>query len=205
MRQTNQTAKLRPTKAYHLKNNRNLWNYRLPCTWTKEHADSVRHCFRSETTLTLRVTFWLLWWKYLGADYIIMLHFFPSPCYGEWVDSIPFFYSAIFRPFRPISAYAWTAASYQWEGEYDGGVLLCGDGAQSLQVAQLQAGWRLCDHQRCLLQGAGGVHLSLCRDHLQTGNTLPTMQPNIPGPEQPLLLSLSTSLNNKATIVCVFN
>lgn len=52
------------------------------------------------------------------------------------------------------------------QGEDDGGVLLCCDGAESLQVAKLQ-GWRgLCDHEGRLLQSARGIHFTLCCDHL---------------------------------------
>lgn len=52
--------------------------------------------------------------------------------------------------------------------EDDGGVLLCCDGVESLQVAQLQGRRGLRDHQGRLLQGAGRVHLALGCDHLQT-------------------------------------
>lgn len=55
----------------------------------------------------------------------------------------------------------------QRQGEDDSGVLLGGDGVERLQVAQLQSGGRLGDHQRSLLQGSGGIHLSLGSDHLQ--------------------------------------
>lgn len=52
------------------------------------------------------------------------------------------------------------------EGEDDGGVLLCRDGVEGLQVAKLQGWGRLCDHEGRLLQGARGVHLTLCRNNL---------------------------------------
>lgn len=53
----------------------------------------------------------------------------------------------------------------QWED--DGGVLLCCDGVESLQVAQLQGRRGLGDHEGGLLQSTGCVHLTLGGDHLQ--------------------------------------
>lgn len=55
------------------------------------------------------------------------------------------------------------------QGEDDGWVLLRCDGAESLQVAQLQARRRLWDHNGCLLQGARCIHLTLCCNHLHVG------------------------------------
>lgn len=52
----------------------------------------------------------------------------------------------------------------QWED--DGRVLLCRDGVESLQVAELQGRWGLCDHEGGLLQSTGCVHLTLGGDHL---------------------------------------
>lgn len=53
----------------------------------------------------------------------------------------------------------------QWED--DGGILLCRDGVESLQVAKLQGRRGLRDHKRGLLQSTGCVHLTLCGDHLE--------------------------------------
>lgn len=58
------------------------------------------------------------------------------------------------------------------QGEDDGGVLLRRDGVEGLQVAKLQGWGRLCDHEGRLLQGAGGVHLALCRNNLQIKNEI---------------------------------
>lgn len=54
--------------------------------------------------------------------------------------------------------------------EDDGGVPLRRDGVEGLQVAELQGRRWLCDDQRRLFEGAGGVHLALCSDNLQTGS-----------------------------------
>lgn len=53
----------------------------------------------------------------------------------------------------------------QWEN--DGGVLLCRDGVESLQVAELQGRRGLRDHEGGLLQSTGCVHLPLGGDHLR--------------------------------------
>lgn len=53
----------------------------------------------------------------------------------------------------------------QWEN--DGGVLLCCDGVESLQVAELQGRRGLGDHEGGLLQSTGCVHLPLSGDHLR--------------------------------------
>lgn len=45
--------------------------------------------------------------------------------------------------------------------EDDGGVLLGCDGVEGLEVSELKSGWRLCDHQRRLLQSPGCIHLTL--------------------------------------------
>lgn len=52
------------------------------------------------------------------------------------------------------------------QGEDDGGVLLCCNCVEGLEVAKLQGGWGLGDHQRRLLQRPWRVHFTLCRDHL---------------------------------------
>lgn len=51
--------------------------------------------------------------------------------------------------------------------EDDGGVPLCCDGVEGLQVTQLERRGRLGNHQRGLLQSPGGLHLSLGGDHLK--------------------------------------
>lgn len=56
--------------------------------------------------------------------------------------------------------------------EDDGGVPLRRDGVEGLQVAELQGRRRLCDDQRRLFEGTGGVHLALCSNNLQTESTV---------------------------------
>ncbi len=56
--------------------------------------------------------------------------------------------------------------------ENDGGVLLCCDGVEALQVPQLESrGW-LSNDQRCFFQSPGGLHLSLCSYDLKHRQTL---------------------------------
>lgn len=52
----------------------------------------------------------------------------------------------------------------QWED--DGGVLLCSDGGQGLQIAELKSSRGLRNNQGRLFQGPGSIHLTLCCDHL---------------------------------------
>lgn len=59
---------------------------------------------------------------------------------------------------------------FQWQREDDGGVLLGGDGVEGLEVTQLQGWRRLSNHQGGLLQSPRGIHLSLCRYHLDKEN-----------------------------------
>ena len=54
----------------------------------------------------------------------------------------------------------------QGQRKHDGGVLLGGDGAESLQVAQLQRGWRLADDVSSLLQCQRRLLFALGSDHL---------------------------------------
>ena len=50
--------------------------------------------------------------------------------------------------------------------EDDGGVLLSRDGVKSLKVAELEGVGRLSDDVSCLLEGPGGILLSLSGNHL---------------------------------------
>lgn len=52
------------------------------------------------------------------------------------------------------------------QGEDNGGVLLCCDGIESLEVAKLKSWGRLGNHKGSLFQGTGCIHLTLCCDHL---------------------------------------
>lgn len=56
--------------------------------------------------------------------------------------------------------------------EDHGGVPLCGDLSQRLQVAELESGWRLGHDVRRLLQRARGLHLPLSSYHLHKTNRM---------------------------------
>ena len=58
------------------------------------------------------------------------------------------------------------------DGEYDGGVLLRGDGSQGLEVSQLEGGGALWDDVARLLQGFTGLLFSLSSDNLRRSLTI---------------------------------
>lgn len=62
--------------------------------------------------------------------------------------------------------------------EDDGGVPLCCDGVEGLQVTQLERRGRLGNHQRGLLQSPGGLRLSLGGDHLKHRETVISPSPS---------------------------
>ena len=55
---------------------------------------------------------------------------------------------------------------FQRQREDDGGIFLCGNGSECLQISELQSTRRLADDVRCFLQGKGCVLLSFSCDDL---------------------------------------